>query len=790
MPENIIKIGAEFDVSQIVSGSQEAVAAVDALGDSVAEQAAKFQQQGLSATEAADALKNLGYSAAEVASSLGVASVAEKEVAASSTSMVSAMGAARVEMGALEGSTGMMAGGLARVAAQSEILGPILQAAFPIFAIGAFVDILSVGAEKIYHVYENVILLKDAIAALDKASEAEAQHAAELNEQYEQSVARRLEAMGKFKESQAEDAKAAADKPLALPKIDDKEFKQFNAEFVSFLQSVHTQSDAPTVIARIGAEAASTAKQLDVAKEKLAEMTAGGAEGIAAAGPTYSRTSKDVEDLTKKYQMLQTMVGEVESQVGIASEASATKQVESSKRAAEEVKKQNEEENRLNERKEHGIELLDRFYEETQRAASAQSELKSSENEFFASKEDSSIDKQIEQIIKKTEAQQKYNEEVNKLAEQSSLRGVTSQESSVKDTASIERSKVPTETSSELGRVQLTQEINQQEIAQLESLENRKLEIQNKYLEDSKAILLGGETELNFVLFSGPKQLADLQSLNDQMHATQQEHVERMKQFNLQLSQDAQKTSDAEYATYMKFFGQVNSGFTTLTDRILQGNFTVEQSFVRMGASLITSTINSLEQVVLKWAEHFLIVDVLEKSAIAQRLITTVTGNASKLAVDKTAAEAEVVIQGGLAFAAGYTSAMIALPFPVNVSAAPAIGAEAEATVLAAGSAEHGAVVPEDMPIFAHAKEMVLPEHISTAIQGAVPAMGQFKQAMDAASSPSSSSSGNSSSSTMNSTHNFNIHALDPASFKEFAARNSRMLSGMARGMLRNGARP
>lgn len=773
MPDNIIKIGAEFDVSQIVSGSQEAVAAIDTLGDSVAEQAAKFQQQGLSATEAAEALKNLGYSAAEVASSLGVASVAEKEVAASSTSMVSAMGAARVEMGALEGSTGMMAGGLARVAAQSEILGPILQAAFPIFAIGAFVDILSVGAEKIYNVYENVVLLKSTIEALDKASEAEAQHAAELNEQYEHSVARRLEAQGKFKESQAEDAKAAADKPLQLPKIDDKLYKQFiddgKSKFVEFLQAVHTESDAPTIISRIGEEAKSTAAQLEVAKQKKAELDAGGAEGIAAAGTTYKTTAADVVDLTKKYEYLQTVIGTVQSQTGIAAEASATKQVESSKRAAEEVKKQNEEENRLNARKEHGIELLDRFYEETQRAASAQSELKSSENEFFASKEDSSIDKQIEQIIKKTEAQQKYNEEVNKLAEQSSLRGVTSQESSVKDTASIERSKVPTETSSELGRVQLTQEINQREIAQLEQLESQKLAIQLKYIEDSKALLLGGQTEQQFTVTADPKQLGELQSLNSQIEAAQQEHIERMKQFNLQLSQDAQKTSDAEYATYTKFFSQVNSGFTTLTDRILQGNFTVEQSFVRMGATLLTSTINSLEKIVLQHIEA-----------------------AAEIKIIAAASALTQIIEHAAVAAAGAFASLIGVPI-VGPELAAGGAADAQATVLGfatAASAEHGAVVPEDMPIFAHAKEMVLPEHISTAIQGAVPAMGQFKQAMDAASSPSSSTTASSSSSTMNSTHNFNIHALDPASFKEFAARNSRMLSGMARGMLRNGARP
>ena len=264
--------------------------------------------------------------------------VAQEATAASTEKVAGAMGMARVEAGALTGSTSMVVGGMARIAAQSETLGPIIQAAFVPFAIAAFADILFQVGEKIYHVYQNVVLLKSSIEALDKASEAEAVKAADLNYQYEEAYAKRLETTGHLKEAQLELQKAEADKPLTLPKIDDKEFKQFNAEFVTFLQSVHTASDAPTVLTRINAEAKSTAEQLDAAKKRAADLAEaqklpGYGEGVdfAAVGQ-IKHADEEITDLTKKLALLQTMAGTIQSQTGIAYENATTKMAEASKK--------------------------------------------------------------------------------------------------------------------------------------------------------------------------------------------------------------------------------------------------------------------------------------------------------------------------------------------------------------------------------------------------------------------------------------------------------------------------
>jgi hypothetical protein len=117
--------------------------------------ALQFKAQGLSTAEAASALQNLGLAAEETAATLEFAGFAVEELglqedatAAKTRNMVSSMGAARVEMGAITGSSGMIAMGLARVAAASATLGPIMQAAFPAFLGLALIDMLAMGIDK------------------------------------------------------------------------------------------------------------------------------------------------------------------------------------------------------------------------------------------------------------------------------------------------------------------------------------------------------------------------------------------------------------------------------------------------------------------------------------------------------------------------------------------------------------------------------------------------------------------------------------------------------------------
>lgn len=298
----ILKIGAEFDVSNIVAGSAEASEAVQSLANSVAE-----------SSEA------MAGTSARAATAMEKEAAAHIEAASAGRSHAEANLQARLTTDALTGNISRAENALIRFASHSEALGPIMQAAFAPLAVAIFADIVVRAAEKVYQLYQNVVLLKSSIEALDKTNEKEAESAARLNESYEEQYARRLEAEGKFAEARAAFQKAAEDKPLTLSKIDDKEFKQFNAEFVTFLQAVHTTADAPSVITRINAEAEATAKQLAEAKAALKSMSEdSGGEAAAYGGTTASLEHQQalVDDLTKKFDKLKTMIGEVQAQMG------------------------------------------------------------------------------------------------------------------------------------------------------------------------------------------------------------------------------------------------------------------------------------------------------------------------------------------------------------------------------------------------------------------------------------------------------------------------------------------
>jgi hypothetical protein len=110
-------------------------------------------------------------------------------------------------------------------------------------------------------------------------------------------------------------------------------------------------------------------------------------------------------------------------------------------------------------------------------------------------------------------------------------------------------------------------------------------------------------------------------------------------------------------------------------------------------------------------------------SFLASLLGIQAAGNAAQTAQAYTAAQTQVMAEAAISYAAGFASTMAALPFPANIAAAPAIASEAAAETLAGMAFEHGGIVPgasgQPVPITAHAKEMVLPEHISSFIQSA-----------------------------------------------------------------------
>ena len=338
----IVEVGA--DVSGLTSGLAQVKTSLISVQDEAVKMAARLIADGESAEDAASALRNLGLSAKDAAAAIAAVATSEEkatEAAATQTEAVReqavaftgldrAMAQATTRIVATESGLGGMGTALGRVAAQSGALGPLLSAAFPVIGIAAFAAIAVELGEKVYHAYENVVLLKSSIDALDKVAMSEADHQASLNYQFDVATAKLLENQQQFAAARAEYQKASSEKPLELTDLkaatEDKEgIKQYSEGLRQIAQSANMMKDVPTVVAAINAEITSTATQLATAKKQEDDLNASfaNAPGEAAASMAVlaQHNEASITDLSKKLDVLKGSLAAIQSQTGLSDTA-------------------------------------------------------------------------------------------------------------------------------------------------------------------------------------------------------------------------------------------------------------------------------------------------------------------------------------------------------------------------------------------------------------------------------------------------------------------------------------
>jgi hypothetical protein len=163
----------------------------------------------------------------------------------------------------------------------------------------------------------------------------------------------------------------------------------------------------------------------------------------------------------------------------------------------------------------------------------------------------------------------------------------------------------------------------------------------------------------------------------------------------------------------------VNVGFNSFNQNLLK-MLDSTQSFSKTMINVYNSMVQTLLSSLLKFLEQRLVAWVENELQIGQQ---QATGGAAQIAAAKTVQAGITTAMAGEAAAAAFAAAMVATPYPEDFAVAAVSADAAAAAVMATIAFERGGIVPGSsgtaVPVLAHAKEMVLPEHLSTFVQDA-----------------------------------------------------------------------
>lgn len=707
MPDDsTLRLNIQVDgVGNVQAGMK---AAADAVNGGARSIAAALIAQGESAQAAESALINLGYSAKEAAAVIAEFAGAANTVvgptdraAASISGLDRAMAQASVRIAASEAGLGSLGFALGRVASQSSTLGPILSAAFPVVGIAAFATIIVDLAEKVYKLYQNIVLLKANIDALDKAGMEIADHQARLNYEYEVSVARLSENREQFAAARSEYQKAAADKPLELldlrKAIEDKNaIKSYSDELRNLSQSALTIKDADSAIGVINRELKSTEGQLTAAKnaaQGLNERLAEAPEAAFGLSVAQSRADALVTDLTKKIDVLKGAIAEIQSQTGIAANAAKEQDIGISKREARDENKEAEALRRAGE-------AAVKQQEEVLLAMKAEHALSVGEEvEYWATLAAASIQGSIpylNAVKREQELFARLNEEVVRAETESGNRLIQAKkavdEAFIKEILFVSEQEKKAQTEAREAaeaQVHLAESIATKTLEAATKIDNERLALHEitlrKWLgQEQEALTAWYEAERAALQKAMVAFEAAGQTETQQYRELKNKELEIDQQFSIKSQQIEQQVVNKEVQEMQKGIGQISAAFNTGINQWIEGHKKLGAALAQVWDSLVVKAADA----VAKIAENFLIGLVLQQGA----------------------QEKQVLMDAKTAAANAWANA----PNPI-------IGAIEAATTFAAVVAAYtpsfaeGGIVNANL----HDGEMVLPRHISTFIQSA-----------------------------------------------------------------------
>jgi hypothetical protein len=158
----------------------------------------------------------------------------------------------------------------------------------------------------------------------------------------------------------------------------------------------------------------------------------------------------------------------------------------------------------------------------------------------------------------------------------------------------------------------------------------------------------------------------------------------------------------------------INRAFSQSIQGVIMGTQSISQAFNKMGLDILASTIQTLEQVIMRHIMAEIAMSAAHAVGTEQRMATTAAGAAQENAIGILSLMKAISREAAHAAAGTFRSVMTTIPFPANVILAPIAAGAAFAGVeafgaLASASGGQWEVQRSEQLTLLHAKEMVLP---------------------------------------------------------------------------------
>jgi hypothetical protein len=845
--DEILRIGAEFDVSQIVAGAQAASASMDKIADSVKQQADIFRTAGLTTEETALALRALGYTEEQVAAAVTVEAAATETATVATTGFERAAAQATGRVLGMEAGLGMAGGALGRLAGYLPGMGPLFVAALPVALIAMAVEKISAlreeeekqvrqaheWASESYEITESIelenlkiqqqiealeggpktnqlqIALMEAQMAADKLAKSlddvlekqteslgtgwssiftkgdanekpiqeelkpinqritltqekadaapagSEEHKAAIRElitlynQYAdvaEAGAKKLQDLSAANVKRVQDAQELGES-LILPTNFDSTIDKLQEYGTKARQAANAMKDMQSQMGvraetgnleAIKAQGDAEKKRIDqqlAAKNALLESGAGAGAGgddgsVAQSNARVQAIQNEINALNQKEAVDKRVAGAAKTAPGATPEAIATATRNEATTEEEYTNKRIELMAKLSQAKSEMAVQDSNLLEEQQRNAEEEmrKELEQFDKEVAESWKRYELNQEVEEgitreVTEEIARRKKASDDYTKREDENFHLRIRNEEEEITRNARLEESKRADE--SPMTRARHIQQVDDTEVNEKRPLENE------SYTHDTQSIT----TAISAVQQENPQTDADAQKQKDELAKLYQDlealairHNAAMKKLDDEQTANGIKAAKAYADAWKPVENEIDQGLAKVTQSVIGGTVRMSEAFRRMGVSLVTSAIESFE----KWVVHQAIMEARSLAMSAakyEREVVLQEGAVQQQQSISLASHLKQIILDAKGAASGaWHWVMATIPFPLDLVLAPAAAAGAFASTMA--FAEEGGIMPADMPVYAHAGEMILPEHISTPLQGVIPAMNTFNAAM------------------------------------------------------------